>query len=585
MENYPEIQTLVSLGKSFADKKMFDEALEVFELASKLAPEEISIQLAIADTKRRKNQYLKERSSLTETLKKEIKREIIDAQNMCSLAHFFFTRGEFEKVNDYLQPIIENDLPLAEVYLLLGKMQMKVGDNENAILYLQKARVYHPFDPEIPKLLGDCYRSLKNNYSALEHYLIAYIVMLQSGIKDKNFYQLREIVNDLKTELDLTGNDLSKLLHKCADELSFEFERVNWHKDIFSKNREAKSTKREGDKGTFNENLLLSIANTLRENPIFSKLTDDEIVELSKIAEVLRVSEGEVLINKNSDSRDLYLLLSGELVVQVDSPYGKIALAKIKQSEFVGEVNFIQGGKRSADVAAEKDCELIRFPYNKLISLLESRSSLSLKFYKTIWNFLSSRLRRSTDQLKTFFDVKEKLSQDSPFSQEKSVFKQSVLDLSKAQDIFKEQGLNIKELKLIAKFAEERIYPEGSYIFREGDVGEEMYIVASGKVLISRTIEEVGEEALAIVDRGHLFGEMSVIDNKPRNADAKAHDGPATVIAIKKETINNVISNNPESGTKFLKILCNIIAKRLREIDEKLISWRIMSGKLGSKTD
>ena len=69
-----------------------------------------------------------------------------------------------------------------------------------------------------------------------------------------------------------------------------------------------------------------------------------------------------------------------------------------------------------------------------------------------------------------------------------------------------------------------------------------------------------------------------MIDGQPRSADARAHDGPVTLIALDQGTIKEVFSMEVSSSLKFLRLLTRLIAKRLREIDEKIVTWRIMAG-------
>ena len=105
-----------------------------------------------------------------------------------------------------------------------------------------------------------------------------------------------------------------------------------------------------------------------------------------------------------------------------------------------------------------------------------------------------------------------------------------------------------------------------------------MYVVLEGRVMITKFIPGGGEEALAILGRGDFFGEMSLIDGQPRSADAKAYDGPVTLVAFDQTTLQEVMAMDPRSALDFMKLLCRLIADRLRDIDEKVTSWRIMSG-------
>src|SRR5690349_625536 len=69
---------------------------------------------------------------------------------------------------------------------------------------------------------------------------------------------------------------------------------------------------------------------------------------------------------------------------------------------------------------------------------------------------------------------------------------------------------------------EER-FAAGERIFAEGDKGEKLYLVAEGVVRVSTQVSG-GEEALAVLRPGTYFGEMSLIDDQPRSADAYAQE-------------------------------------------------------------
>jgi CRP-like cAMP-binding protein len=118
-------------------------------------------------------------------------------------------------------------------------------------------------------------------------------------------------------------------------------------------------------------------------------------------------------------------------------------------------------------------------------------------------------------------------------------------------------------------------------IFREGESAHEMYVVLEGRVMISKFIPGAGEEALAFIERGGYFGEMALIDNAPRSADAKAHSDGAVVLAIPREVLEGILDINKVSSLRLLNVLCNLVAGRLREIDDKVITWFILAGGSG----
>ena len=105
---------------------------------------------------------------------------------------------------------------------------------------------------------------------------------------------------------------------------------------------------------------------------------------------------------------------------------------------------------------------------------------------------------------------------------------------------------------------------EGEYIFREGDLGTEMYIIHEGKIEIVNSIN--GEEtAIAILEKGDFFGEMSILEDMPRAASARALT-PSKVLAINGSTFDQMLRDNPEVAVRMMRKL----SRRLRETDELL---------------
>ena len=76
----------------------------------------------------------------------------------------------------------------------------------------------------------------------------------------------------------------------------------------------------------------------------------------------------------------------------------------------------------------------------------------------------------------------------------------------------------------------------GTKIFQYGDPGDKLFIMLEGKVRISREVAGMGEEALAVLGPGEVFGEMSLLDESPRSADARVHER-CRLLVITKEAL------------------------------------------------
>jgi pSer/pThr/pTyr-binding forkhead associated (FHA) protein len=104
----------------------------------------------------------------------------------------------------------------------------------------------------------------------------------------------------------------------------------------------------------------------------------------------------------------------------------------------------------------------------------------------------------------------------------------------------------------------------GEYVFREGELGTEMYIIQEGKVAISKQFR--GEEKqLALLGRGDFFGEMSVLEDLPRTASAKAL-ADCRLLQINGSTFDQMLRKNPEIAVRMMRKL----SRRLRETDQML---------------
>jgi len=104
----------------------------------------------------------------------------------------------------------------------------------------------------------------------------------------------------------------------------------------------------------------------------------------------------------------------------------------------------------------------------------------------------------------------------------------------------------------------EKTLKAGETLFREGDKGDEMYLIKRGKIGIAKEVEG-GEKTLAILEDGAFFWEMAIIENKSRSASAIAKEN-AELVIVNKEAFLNKVNENP-----FIKYVIITLIHRLRE--------------------
>ncbi|MGZ8852490.1 MAG: Crp/Fnr family transcriptional regulator, partial [Thermoanaerobaculia bacterium] len=277
-------------------------------------------------------------------------------------------------------------------------------------------------------------------------------------------------------------------------------------------------------------------------------------------------------------SMDFYVVKDGRIEIRKETPFGPQILGTLTADTIFGEMNFIDRTHRSSDAVATEPSSCYTFSFSALDQMMDEAKEIAVSLHWAFWRSLSEKVRDANEQLKLFFQEDAKRGAGRKRAESKREMQQVTIKSEDKVDLFKERGLSAAEMKLLATFSTEERFRDGSMMFREGEKGDKLYIVLDGRVRISKFIPGVGEEALTVLDRGEFFGEMALIDDAARSADAKAHEGDATVLSIDRATLNEILSMDPHASLQFLNLLCRMISRRLREINDKIVQWKCMSG-------
>jgi CRP-like cAMP-binding protein len=147
-------------------------------------------------------------------------------------------------------------------------------------------------------------------------------------------------------------------------------------------------------------------------------------------------------------------------------------------------------------------------------------------------------------------------------------------DLLKSVAIF--QDLDEGELARVSEVCRIQDFVSGEYVFKEGEPGNRLYLVVDGEVRISRMIPGSGEEALAILKKGSLFGEMAVFDRSERSTDAISNGG-CKLLSISRSDFELLLDFNRELAYKVLWSCTRLLSSRLRSTNDSLRSFLAMS--------
>jgi CRP/FNR family cyclic AMP-dependent transcriptional regulator len=577
-----EVRELTDLAHRFSTGGRYEEAADILLLALRLDPKNLSVKLALAEIRKLQQQHTGASSrSLRDVLREGFRRNALDAAHFLGLAHLYAEKGENARAIECIEVAKAKDLANPANHKLHGRLLFRRRDFDGAVEEFGRALRYNPFDRETAESLGRAEYERKQFEAALSATVHAFL-LLNDG-DEEGVRRLRRRIQTLKQILGWGNRELARVFRECQETVHTSFDRLEWHRERFLEqgglpganlSLTAPPPKRRGDASG-----QLELAARLRRLKPLAHFSDEQIFRLTQAVREEIHDVGGLIFGHRAQERDFYMLERGEITVQRTTSYGTFALGVVEPGDFFGEASFITGQERSSDALAAVASLMFRIDAATLDNLMENSPELGVQVYWTLWHSLARKLRATNEQLKSFFSEESMPESFLRLRKQAAGVPANVrVEESDKIRLFREQGLSRRELMTLATFSREKRFNAGASLFQEGDEGNEMYIILEGRVMISKFIPGAGEEALAILERGDFFGEMSLIDGEPRSADARAHAGPLTVLALDQGTVREVLAMDPHAALEFLQLLCRLVANRLREIDEKVIGWRIMSG-------
>ena len=141
---------------------------------------------------------------------------------------------------------------------------------------------------------------------------------------------------------------------------------------------------------------------------------------------------------------------------------------------------------------------------------------------------------------------------------------------------------SLKEISMFKKFEDDKLkeffkafdrkqYASGDIVFKEGDEGNTLFILIEGEVVIEKKLDEEGKEfkQLALLSAGEFFGEMAVIEEKARTAQARAY-ADTVLYELSHHDFFNFIKEQPETGIPFLVEITKTVLRRLQNTSNEL---------------
>ena len=268
--------------------------------------------------------------------------------------------------------------------------------------------------------------------------------------------------------------------------------------------------------------------------------------------------EDDTICKQGSVGNEMFYIKDGEVTVYVDGS----SVASLGPGEIFGEMSLFYNINKSATVTVSGEkVKLGVLSREGLENLFTGGQYYARDLVFRLYNILPERLRNLNDKYKTairslhlIFDGDEKKmpSLDHEFP-----------DLeSKKSNFFPKLSQNDKDII----YEEIRNFDPGQPIFTQGDLGDGAYFILEGKVKVIGISENFKKILLGEVGDGNIFGEMSLIDDKPRSASVVTLT-PCKTAFISRKAFNEFIASGSESAFRFMGFICFSLFMHILRLD------------------
>ncbi len=148
------------------------------------------------------------------------------------------------------------------------------------------------------------------------------------------------------------------------------------------------------------------------------------------------------------------------------------------------------------------------------------------------------------------------------------------------------KAIDPEALARLASALEEKPFAEGQTVFAEGDPGDSMYFIVQGRIRIEKRAQVAGaiQKTLAVLEAGDYFGEMALLDQKPRSAAAVA-SGATRVLRLSKPAFDELQRTSAPAALSVLFAMIRTSSERIRRLSAQVVVYDEVGKAIGESRD
>ena len=287
-----------------------------------------------------------------------------------------------------------------------------------------------------------------------------------------------------------------------------------------------------------------------------------------------------ILVEGKNDSDKFYIIKTGNVKCFKMNDPNNISTKTLGPGDFVGVIPCMSGHSQIENVVALTDVTCISVRKDQYSELIEKNTSVALKIIRTFAHRVRSMNEQLTqlalnsisiDSPEHIFDVAEYYDRVRRTDIAAYAYNSYLRECPQGLKAFEAASrLNMLRSSVVAQpFTAHselvRSYKKDTMIFSESQSGSDMFIIQDGVVSISKVVDG-NEVTLAMLKRGDMFGEMALLENKPRSASAIAHED-CRLMVVNRQNFDQMVGSQPQLISRLTTMLSERLWSMYRHLD------------------
>ena len=287
-----------------------------------------------------------------------------------------------------------------------------------------------------------------------------------------------------------------------------------------------------------------------------------------------------ILVEGKENTDRFYIIQSGKVrTFKANDPSGA-SVKILGPGDFVGVISCMSGHTQIENAIAMADTRCISVRKDQYPELIEKNTPIALKIIRTfanrtrIMNELITKPAASINASETpehIFEVARYYDKVGAYPIALYAYYHYMKECRTGRYL-EDARQRFKAVSIMSSFRNfepepdlARSYNKGEMIFSESQTGGDMYVIQDGEVAITK-VSDGNEMILAVLKRGDMFGEMALLENKPRSASAIAHED-CRLMVVNRQNFDQMVGTQPQLISRLTTMLSERLWSMYRHLD------------------